>query len=277
MKSKKYLRTRSLMWVAAGAVAGLSLGATGLVHAATDGSSDNTVVSAPADSSTDDTSSAPAADIGGGDQGRVSNETPLTGDAADKVTAAAQAAAPGATVDRVETDDSHAYEAHVTLADGSKKVLFFNESFEADGEETAPAGGRGGKGGHGGPQETALTGDAADQVTAAALAAEPGSTVIRVETDDSHAYEAHVTLADGTEKILFFNESFQADGSEVPPAGGRGGKGDMDGTRRVRGRRRRPSARGGRGDHAHDENGNDIPADQAPPADSTAPSSTTNG
>ena len=267
MKSKKNLRTRSLMWVAAGAVAGLSLGATGLVHAATDGSSDNTVVSAPADSSTDDTSSAPAADIGGGDQGRVSNETPLTGDAADKVTAAAQAAAPGATVDRVETDDSHAYEAHVTLADGSKKVLFFNESFEADGEETAPAGGRGGKGGHGGPQETALTGDAADQVTAAALAAEPGSTVIRVETDDSHAYEAHVTLADGTEKILFFNESFQADGSEVPPAGGRGGQGDMDGT----------GARGGRGDHAHDENGNDIPADQAPSADSTAPSSTTNG
>lgn len=265
MKSKKNLRTRSLMWVAAGAVAGLSLGATGLVHAATGGSSDNTVVSAPADSSTGDTLAAPAADIGGGDQGRVSNETPLTGDIADKVTAAAQAAAPGATVDRVETDDSgHAYEAHVTLADGSKKILFFNESFQADGEETAPAGGRGGKGGHGGPQETALTGETADKVTAAALAAEPGSTVIRVETDDTHAYEAHVTLADGSEKVLFFNESFQADGSEVPPAGGRGDKGGRGG-------------RGDRADHAHDENGNDIPAGQAPPADSTAPSSTTNG
>ena len=264
MKSKKNLRTRSLMWVAAGAVAGLSLGATGLVHAATDGSSDSTTpteqVAPQAGQATP-----PAADIGGSDQGRVSNETPLTGDTAAKVTAAAEAAAPGATVDRVETDDTHAYEAHVTLADGTKKILFFDESFAADGEQTAPAGGRGGHDGKGGPKETALTGDTATKVTEAALAAEPGATVDRVETDDTHAYEAHVTLADGTKKILFFDESFAADGSEVPPVGGPGGHGDMGG-------------RGGRGgDHAHDANGNDIPADQSAPTDPNAPSASVNG
>lgn len=66
-----------------------------------------------------------------------------------------------------------------------------------------------------GPGETVLTGTEAEQVTAAALAAEPGATVIRVETDSSgHTYEAHVTTADGTQKTLYFDENFQADGSD---------------------------------------------------------------
>ena len=66
-----------------------------------------------------------------------------------------------------------------------------------------------------GPGETVLTGTEAAKVTAAAEAAEPGSTVIRVETDSSgHAYEAHVQLADGTVKTLYFDESFAEDGSE---------------------------------------------------------------
>ena len=130
--------------------------------------------------------------------------------------------APGATVDRVETASSgHAYEAHVTLEDGTQKILFFNHAFQADGEEIPPMGGHG----HGGPGagETALTGDEATKVTEAAKAAAPGATVDRVETDSSgHAYEAHVTLADGTHKILFFNDAFEADGEEIPPMGGHG-------------------------------------------------------
>lgn len=66
-----------------------------------------------------------------------------------------------------------------------------------------------------GPGETVLTGTEAEQVTAAALAAEPGATVIRVETDSSgHTYEAHITTADGTQKTLYFNENFEADGSD---------------------------------------------------------------
>ena len=86
-----------------------------------------------------------------------------------------------------------------------------------------------------GPGETVLTGTEAEQVTAAALAAEPGATIIRVETDSSgHTYEAHVVTADGTQKTLYFNASFEADGSDegfgpapqgdhgAPPAGAPG-------------------------------------------------------
>jgi len=39
--------------------------------------------------------------------------------------------------------DTYAYEAHVLLEDGTHKVLFFDENFELQGEETLPA--------HGGP------------------------------------------------------------------------------------------------------------------------------
>ena len=61
-----------------------------------------------------------------------SDETLLTGDAAAKVTAAAKAELPGATVERVETDaDGNAkYEAHVQRADGSQAIVYVNDNFE---------------------------------------------------------------------------------------------------------------------------------------------------
>src|SRR3954449_10160186 len=65
--------------------------------------------------------------------GHVANgitETLLTGDTASKVTAAAQAAVPGATVDRVETDAEGApYEAHMTKSDGSKVTVKVSSDF----------------------------------------------------------------------------------------------------------------------------------------------------
>ncbi|MGN6330536.1 MAG: hypothetical protein ACTHOD_02660, partial [Motilibacteraceae bacterium] len=66
------------------------------------------------------------------------------------------------------------------------------------GAPSAPDGRRPGPGGpHG--TETALTGDLAAKVKAAALAKVPGATVDRVETDaDGAAYEAHLTKADGS-------------------------------------------------------------------------------
>jgi hypothetical protein len=52
--------------------------------------------------------------------------------------------------------------------------------------------------GHG-PGETLLTAAKAAKVTAAAKAAVPGATVVRVETDsDGAAYEAHMQKADGS-------------------------------------------------------------------------------
>ena len=72
----------------------------------------------------------------------------------------------------------------------------------------APGGHRGdgnfdpSKGGHvgqNGVTETLLTGDTAEKVKAAALAAVPGGTIERVETDaESSPYEAHMTKADGS-------------------------------------------------------------------------------
>jgi uncharacterized membrane protein YkoI len=150
-------------------------------------------------------------------------QTQLTGDTADKVKAAALAKVPGATVLRVESGGHNsAYHAHVRKSDGTEVVVLVNSSFEATAVETRPAGGRGGHRGHGGPggpggrgdhkAETALTGDTADKVTAAAKTKVPGGTVLRVEndSDSSSPYEAHVRKADGTEVVVLVNSSFEA-------------------------------------------------------------------
>jgi uncharacterized membrane protein YkoI len=153
-------------------------------------------------------------------------QTQLTGDTADKVKAAAAAKVPGGTVLRVEEGGptGSAYHAHVRKADGTEVVVLVNSSFEATAVQTRPAGGPGGRGhGRGGPggphggrddhkPETALTGDTADKVKAAAEAKVPGGTVLRVEndTDSTSPYEAHVRKADGTEVVVLVNSSFEA-------------------------------------------------------------------
>ena len=61
-----------------------------------------------------------------------------------------------------------------------------------------------------GPGETLLTGSAAASARQAALAAVPGATVIRVESDSSGAaYEAHLTKADGSFVTVKMNSSFK--------------------------------------------------------------------
>ena len=67
------------------------------------------------------------------------------------------------------------------------------------------------KGGHvaNGITEALLTGDTADKVRAAALAAVPGGTVQRVENDaEGSPYEAHMTKADGTEVTVKVDANF---------------------------------------------------------------------
>jgi hypothetical protein len=61
-----------------------------------------------------------------------SDETPLTGDALSKVTAAAKAKVPGGTIVRVETDadGNSAYEAHMVKADGSPVTVYVNKQFD---------------------------------------------------------------------------------------------------------------------------------------------------
>ena len=72
--------------------------------------------------------------------GHVANgitETLLTGDTAAKVKAAALAAVPGGTVQRVENDaEGSPYEAHMTKADGSRVTVKLDESFNVTDIET---------------------------------------------------------------------------------------------------------------------------------------------
>lgn len=59
--------------------------------------------------------------------------------------------------------------------------------------------------------ETALTGETAQKVTAAALAAVPGATVRRVTTEHpgaSNPYEAHLTKPDGSRVTALVSSTF---------------------------------------------------------------------
>jgi hypothetical protein len=81
------------------------------------------------------------------------------------------------------------------------------------------------KGGHmsNGVTETLLTGDDAAKAKAAALAASPGATVQRVETDaEGAAYEAHILKSDGTPATVKMDKDFKVTSVD---AGGPGGPG----------------------------------------------------
>ena len=78
-------------------------------------------------------------------------EALLTGDTADKVRAAAQAAVPGATIQRVETDaEGSPYEAHMVKSDGTNITVKVDNSFKVTNIENDGAGF-----GHGAPPPSA--------------------------------------------------------------------------------------------------------------------------
>src|SRR3954469_50136 len=70
------------------------------------------------------------------------------------------------------------------------------------------------------PEQTQLTGDTADKVTAAAKDKVPGGMVLRVEGNPDGTYHAHVRKSDGTEVVVQVNKDFQA--TDVQEFGGRG-------------------------------------------------------
>jgi uncharacterized membrane protein YkoI len=145
------------------------------------------------------------------------DETLLTGDIAAKVTAVAIAQYPGATIERVETDSDGVYEAHLTTADGNRVTVEIGSDFTVTGTEAGRSGGGKGHGGggRGGSGETALTGDTATKVTDAALAAYPGATIDRVETDSDGVYEAHLTTAAGDKVTVEIGADFTVTGTET--------------------------------------------------------------
>jgi hypothetical protein len=157
-----------------GSVVGGAIGVNGLASAASNDTS-TTATTVVDDSSTTDTSGTDTSgtDTSGTDTGATSDiagepagphtangitEEVLTGDTASSVQVAVLAAYPDATIERMETDaEGAAYEAHVTLADGSRATVKLDASFTVTGTETGPGGPHGG--GHG-PH------DADDDVTA---------------------------------------------------------------------------------------------------------------
>ncbi len=151
------------------------------------------------------------------------DEQPLTGDTKTKVEAAVLAAYPGATIDRSETDNGGVYEAHITTADGGELTVEVGEDFAVTGTQSGGHGG--GRHGGGGQGEEALTGDTKTQVEAAVLAAYPGATVERSETDNGGVYEAHITTADGGELTVLVGEDFTVTGTQT---GGHGGDDSTD-------------------------------------------------
>ena len=82
-----------------------------------------------------------------------SDEQLLTGDTAAKVTAAAEAKEPTATIERVETDSDGVYEAHMVRTDGTRVVVQVDASFAVTGVQEGgqgPGGPGGGRGDHDG-------------------------------------------------------------------------------------------------------------------------------
>ena len=112
-------------WVAVTALAvGIAGGSYGIASAAS-GSSNNSSSGGTAAAAA--TPSAPSRPWGG----QRSDETPLTGEALAKVTAAAKAKVPGGQVIRVETDadGNAAYEAHMTDAGGAPVTVYVSKDY----------------------------------------------------------------------------------------------------------------------------------------------------
>ena len=118
----------------AATVTGGALGASflGSANAATTPSTSSASTSNTATSAATAASQPPPAPdwSKGGHQANGKTETVLTGDDATKATAAAQAAVPGATAQRAETDaDGAAYEVHMTKSDGTIVTVKLDSNF----------------------------------------------------------------------------------------------------------------------------------------------------
>lgn len=121
-----------------------------------------------------------------------------------------------------------------TVTGGGVAAMLVNGVASAQTSTTAPGQApafdpsKGGHVGANGVTETLLTGDTADKAKAAALAAVPGGTIQRVETDAEGAvYEAHMLRSDGSAVTVKMDGNFTVTGVDTggPGNGGPGGGG----------------------------------------------------
>ncbi len=129
--------------VAAGLVAAAGIAITGASLASADQTPSSTA-----------TTSNTRSGQGGATEGAADPSTPmrsdeqlLTGDTAAKVTAAAQAKEPTATIERVETDSDGVYEAHLVRTDGTHVIVQVDDSYVVTAVQEGGQGGRGAPGG----------------------------------------------------------------------------------------------------------------------------------
>jgi hypothetical protein len=147
MDSKAKRWTPERIVVLAALAFGITAGTYGIAQAANGSGPSGSSASANA---LQFAASGPAAAPGGAKPwGRQrKDETPLTGDALNKVTALAKAKVPGGTIVRVETDadGNAAYEAHLVKADGTPATVYVSKQFEVASVESGMPGPPGGRG-----------------------------------------------------------------------------------------------------------------------------------
>jgi hypothetical protein len=145
--------------VAAGLAGATALAITGatLASAASGTATRSATVAVAASSGTATATPQPPRGNGNTDPSKPmrSDEQLLTGTTAQKVTAAAKAKEPSATIQRVETDSDGVYEAHMVRADGTPITVQVEKDFRVTAVlEGGPPGGRPGPGGTGGTTST---------------------------------------------------------------------------------------------------------------------------
>ena len=99
---------------------------------------------------------APGSGITDESKPKRADEQLLTDEIADKMTAAAKAREPGATIERVETDSDGVYEAHMVRADGTHITVQVGADFQVTNVLEGQAGA--GQGAHQPPAGGASTG-----------------------------------------------------------------------------------------------------------------------
>lgn len=218
-----------LRWIIAGALGGIVLGSMGIAFAQTDEPTTTTTAPSSSSSAPSPSSSAPAPaapgapspDASGAPRESRPRKAELTGEAAEKVEAAALAAVPGGTVDHMHEGRDGGYVAIVTKSDGTRVAVKLDGSFNVTSVEEGGAchHGRGGPG-----RAPAVTGEAAERATAAATAAVPGATVNRVVEGRDGGYVALVTKSDGTRAAVKMDDAFNVTSVE-DKVGRRGGRG----------------------------------------------------
>lgn len=167
--------------IATAALAAAALATVGIVASSSTAVADPTT-SPTAGATTSQTSTGTQQQ--GGRGGQASQDTPVTGDEAAKVSAAVTAKDSAVTVTSVEKDPDGSYDVHGTK-DG-QNVMF---DVSADLQTITQGQAGGGHGGQGGSQDTPVTGDEATKVSAAVTAKDSAVTVTSVRKDPDGSYD----------------------------------------------------------------------------------------